>query len=222
MDHNLRPDQIAAGTALYAAKDKAGGYLTDAQASTVPDLYAPWAKSRWRDYKLNAIVRHEGARLWKFNLPALVDESQNVEPGTNETIWTEIAYHNGVKIIPDVITAVKAFANNELGWWHGDPKAQQGVYKSKMDGNTHHPSVAAAWTFVQNEPVAAPEDDASAAEPDGSSDNPYPYPEEAGVLTNVVRDKYYSYKGLLYVALKNVTGCHWKPTDPGTYIWDEV
>lgn len=131
--------------------NKTGTYITDeAQASTVPEIFAVWAKKDWADYKLHTIVRHS-EKLWKFNLSALADQSQNLEPDSpgSAALWVEIAYHDGVRIIPDTITATTAFAKDELGWWHGSDTAQAGVYRNKQDGTVWTPEAyAAAWEFI--------------------------------------------------------------------------
>ena len=42
-------------------------------------------------------------------------------------------YKDGVRVIPDVISAVEAFAKDELGWWNG------AIYKSLIAANVYTP-----------------------------------------------------------------------------------
>ena len=43
-------------------------------------------------------------------------------------------YKDGVRVIPDVISAAEAFALDELGWWDG------AIYKSKIPANVYTPA----------------------------------------------------------------------------------
>lgn len=56
-------------------------------------------------------------------------------PDNAPTLWDDIAYRDGFRIIPEVITATLAFSEGECGWW-GDV-----LYRSKVNGNAHTPAV---------------------------------------------------------------------------------
>ena len=73
-----------------------------------------------------ASVRKAAVDLW--------DTEQN-NPDNAPTLWEDMAYRDGCRLIPDVITATGAFALNECGWWNGV------LYRSKMSGNTYTPGV---------------------------------------------------------------------------------
>ena len=62
------------------------------------------------------------------------DTKEN-NPDNAPTLWEDIAYRDGFRVIPEVITATLAFAENEYGWW-GDK-----LYRSKVSGNVHTPAV---------------------------------------------------------------------------------
>ena len=49
-------------------------------------------------------------------------------------LWDDLAYKDGIRIIPETITATLAFAKGEKGWW-GDV-----VYISKLEGNVYTPA----------------------------------------------------------------------------------
>lgn len=62
------------------------------------------------------------------------DREEN-NPDNAPTLWEDIAYRDGFRIIPEVITATLAFAEGECGWW-GDV-----LYRSKVNGNVYTPAV---------------------------------------------------------------------------------
>lgn len=59
------------------------------------------------------------------------------------TLWEDIAYKQGIRIIPDVITAGTAFAKSEQGW-RGDT-----LYESLIDANVWTPEqYPAGWALI--------------------------------------------------------------------------
>ena len=62
----------------------------------------------------------------------LWDTAEN-NPDNAPTLWADIQYRNGYRIIPDTITVTTAFAEGECGWW-GDV-----LYKSKVNSNVYTP-----------------------------------------------------------------------------------
>lgn len=62
------------------------------------------------------------------------DRKEN-NPDNAPTLWEDIAYRDGFRIIPEVITATLAFSEGECGWW-GDV-----LYRSKVNGNVYTPTV---------------------------------------------------------------------------------
>lgn len=61
-------------------------------------------------------------------------------PDTAPTLWEDIDYRDGYRVIPSVITAGTAFALDELGWWGGK------LYKSKLTANVYTPEqYPAGW-----------------------------------------------------------------------------
>lgn len=66
------------------------------------------------------------------------------DPDNAPTLWEDISYKDGFRIIPEVITATLAFAEGECGWW-GDA-----LYRSKVNGNVYTPAVYPAnWELVE-------------------------------------------------------------------------
>lgn len=60
-------------------------------------------------------------------------DSEENDPDHAPALWAKILYKDGVRVIPDVISAAEAFAKDELGWWDG------AIYKSKIPANTYTP-----------------------------------------------------------------------------------
>lgn len=56
-------------------------------------------------------------------------------PDNAPTLWDDIAYRDGFRIIPGVITATLAFSEGECGWW------DDVLYRSKVNGNVYTPAV---------------------------------------------------------------------------------
>ena len=65
------------------------------------------------------------------------------DPDHAPTLWEDISFRAGHRIIPTTITAGMAFAKGECGWW-GDT-----LYKSLIDANVYTPEAyAAGWEAV--------------------------------------------------------------------------
>lgn len=77
------------------------------------------------------MVKRAAVDLW--------DTPENA-PDAAPTLWEDIQYRQGYRIIPEVITAGLAFALGELGWW-GDS-----LYKSLLNSNVWTPEgYPAGW-----------------------------------------------------------------------------
>ena len=96
-------DQVEAGAAA----------LPDMEASVEPTL------SRTMRYDGNLIpvgTRIQwGGMLWRAAVD-LWDVEEN-EPDSAPTLWERVMYRDGIRVIPDVITAGLAFSYDERGWW---------------------------------------------------------------------------------------------------------
>lgn len=67
------------------------------------------------------------------------DTAEN-NPDNAPTLWEDIAYRDGFRIIPEVITATLAFSEGECGWW------EDKLYRSIVNGNVYTPAVyPASW-----------------------------------------------------------------------------
>ena len=83
----------------------------------------------------NGVLKQAAVDLW--------DTTEN-NPDNAPSLWTDIAYREGIRIIPETITVAQAFALDELGWW------QEHVYRSTIAANVYTPDqYAAGWELVR-------------------------------------------------------------------------
>lgn len=75
----------------------------------------------------NGTVKRAAVDLW--------DTKEN-NPDNAPTLWEDIPYKDGYRIIPEVITVTSAFSNGEIGLWTDGLK-----YRSKKDSNVYTPAV---------------------------------------------------------------------------------
>lgn len=73
----------------------------------------------------------------------LWDTKEN-NPDNAPTLWEDIAYRDGFRIIPEIITVTLAFAEGECGWWGNK------LYRSKVSGNVYTPTVYPGnWDLIE-------------------------------------------------------------------------
>ena len=124
---------------MRAAMETATVSLDDATASTAPELF-PRLKGD------GSLVKAGTRICWGGTLKrAAVDLWDNAEntPDAAPTLWEDVLYRDGIRIIPDTITAGLAFTKGEQGWW-GDV-----LYASTMDANVWTPAdYPAGWEII--------------------------------------------------------------------------
>ena len=121
---------------LRAIVEQAAESLDDQTVSTAPTLL--------RKLKQDGKLVSAGTRInWGGTIKrAAVDlwDTADNTPDAAPTLWEEIDYRDGYRVIPSVITAGTAFAMDELGWWGGK------LYKSKLAANVYTPEqYPAGW-----------------------------------------------------------------------------
>lgn len=121
---------------LRAIVEQAAESLDDQTVSTAPALL--------RKLKQDGKLVSAGTRInWDGTIKrAAVDlwDTADNTPDAAPTLWEDIDYRNGYRVIPSVITAGTAFGLDELGWW-GDK-----LYKSKLAANVYTPEqYPAGW-----------------------------------------------------------------------------
>lgn len=98
---------------MRAAMETAAVSLDDATASTAPELF-PRLKGN------GSLVKADARICWGGSLKrAAVDLWDNAEntPDAAPTLWEDVPYRDGIRIIPETITVGLAFAKGEQGWW---------------------------------------------------------------------------------------------------------
>lgn len=120
--------------------EQASASLDDKTASTAATLF-PKLK---QDGKLisagtrinwNGTIKKASVDLW--------DTAEN-NPENAPSLWQDIEYKEGYRIIPDTLTVTTAFAKDECGWWNGV------LYRSLNEGNVYTPAVHhAGWEEVK-------------------------------------------------------------------------
>lgn len=111
-------DKVASTSAELFPRLKQGGSLVSAGT-----------RINW-----NGILKRAAVDLW--------DTAEN-NPDAAPTLWEDIAYKDGVRIIPKTITATLAFGLDELGYWNGV------VYRSIIAGNVYTPEqYPAGWALA--------------------------------------------------------------------------
>lgn len=107
----------------------ASASLDDKTASETPELFGKLnqngelVKAGTR-VNWNGILKRATVDIW--------DTEEN-NPDNAPTLWEDISYKDGIRIIPETITAGLEFSKDELGYW-GDT-----LYKSLIDNNVWTP-----------------------------------------------------------------------------------
>lgn len=113
--------------------------LEDKVASETPELFVRLNQ--------NGELIKVGTRInWNGVLKrASVDLYDTLEnnPDNAPTLWEDIEYKEGYRIIPQTITVGTAFSKDELGWW------EDTLYKSLLDNNVWTPEqYPSGWEIV--------------------------------------------------------------------------
>lgn len=104
--------------------------LTDAAVSMAPECLDRMTYD-------GSLIKH-GTRInWGGAIKrASVDlwDREDNDPDHAPTLWEDVLYRKGYRIIPETITVGLAFSEGEIGWW-GDV-----LYRSKVDNNVYTPA----------------------------------------------------------------------------------
>ncbi len=118
--------------------------LTDAAVSMAPECLDRMTYD-------GSLIKH-GTRInWGGTIKrAAVDlwDREDNDPDHAPTLWEDVLYRKGYRIIPETITVGLAFSSGEIGWW-GDV-----LYRSKVDNNVYTPAeYPDNWEPVEAEEV---------------------------------------------------------------------
>ena len=118
---------------------KAAQSLDDKDASEAVALFDGM---RYDGSLIAAGTRINWGGVLKMAAVNLWDAAEN-NPVNAPTLWKDIAYRQGVRMIPHTITVTEAFAKGERGWWHDE------VYESLIDANVYTPEqYPAGWALA--------------------------------------------------------------------------
>lgn len=82
----------------------------------------------------NGIVKKAAVDLWN---------TEDNNPDNAPSLWQDIRYKDGYRIIPDIITVTDMFSQDEIGWWEDE------LYKSLVDNNVYTPEqYASNWEIL--------------------------------------------------------------------------
>lgn len=124
---------------LRSLVEQAVASLDDKTASTAVILSR---KMQYNGKLIKAGTRIRWGNVLKRSTVDIWDTEQN-NPDNAPTLWEDLLYKNGYRIIPEIITVTLAFSEGECGWW-GDK-----LYRSKKDANVYTPAVYPAnWEMV--------------------------------------------------------------------------
>lgn len=112
------------------------GFIETA-AEGLDDATASQAAPLFPGLKGDGSLVHVGTRInWKgVVMRAAVDlwDTADNNPDNAPSLWEDLPYIDGIRIIPDVITVGLAFSKGERGWWYGE------LYESTADNNVYTP-----------------------------------------------------------------------------------
>ena len=115
--------------------------VDDATASRMVDYY-PTLKQDGSLITVNTRINWNG-KLKRAAVDLWDTEANN--PDNSPTLWEDIEYRDGIRVIPAAISSTDAFKKGDLGWW-GD-----NLYQSIYDGdNVWTPEqYSAAWKKIE-------------------------------------------------------------------------
>ena len=119
--------------------EQASASLPDKEASESAELFprlkedSSLVKAGTR-INWNGVVKRAAVDIW--------DTTQN-NPDNSPSLWEDISYKDGYRIIPETLTVGTAFAKDECGWWKDE------LYRSLIDANVYTPEqYPAGWQLV--------------------------------------------------------------------------
>ena len=121
--------------------------VADAGRKLVDDKIASIAPEMYDHMQYDGSLIEHGTRInWNNTLKrAAVDlwDAEQNNPNNAPTLWEDILYKQGIRIIPETITVGTVFAKGERGWW------KDKLYESLIDANVYTPDqYPAGWVEV--------------------------------------------------------------------------
>ena len=123
--------------------------IVEQAAASLDDKTASEGATLFPRLKGDGILVKIGTRInWHGTIKRAANDLWDTEennPDNAPTLWEDILYRDGLRIIPETITATTAFSEGEMGWW------RDGLYQSIYQGaNVWTPDAYPdAWTKVE-------------------------------------------------------------------------
>ena len=114
--------------------------MDDVNASSIPEMFPQLTKSgnlvsAGTRINWNGQLKKAAVDLW--------DTTEN-NPDNAPTLWEDLNYVNGYRVIPETITVTTMFSKGEQGWW------KDAVWESLQDNNVWNPEqFAAGWAKIK-------------------------------------------------------------------------
>ena len=111
--------------------------IVEQATASLDDKTARTAATLFPRLKGNGELIHSGVRInWNGAIKkAAVDlwDIKENNPDNAPTLWADLEYRDGYRIIPETITVTTAFSSGEYGWWGNT------LYRSKVNSNVYNP-----------------------------------------------------------------------------------
>lgn len=116
--------------------------------ASVDDKTASEAIELAPSMKLDGSLIKAGTRInWNGTLKrSMIDlwDSEQYTPTAAPSLWEDVLYRDGIRIIPETITSGAAFSLGELGWW------KDKLYESLLEVNIWTPEQhSAGWKLKE-------------------------------------------------------------------------
>ena len=121
--------------------------MIEKAAASLPDKDASEAVELFPKLKYDGSLIEYGTRInWNGTVKQARNSAWDLEiydPDHAPNLWADITYKDGIRIIPEIITAEDAFALGERGWW------RDVLYESLIAANVYTPAqYPAGWKEI--------------------------------------------------------------------------
>ena len=93
----------------------------EAGAAALPDMEASVEPTLSRTMRYDGKLIPAGTRInWGGVLKRAAVDLWDIEennPDNAPTLWNDVLYRDGIRVIPEIITVDAAFSFGEIGWW---------------------------------------------------------------------------------------------------------
>lgn len=121
--------------------------MIETAVSSLDDKTASEAAPLFPKLKYDGSLISAGTRInWNGGIKkATVDlwDNDSNNPDNAPTLWEDLQYKDGHRLIPEIITVTSAFSKDEYGWWNNE------LFVSLINANVYTPDqYPAGWAKV--------------------------------------------------------------------------